>query len=155
MTSGSGTISDSPLSRRHIIYGIEMTTRLNPHTVRAVPEKFKGIYAHAVEAARPARFLFASGQIGVDPNGLPAACFTAQCHLAMDNVEAILSQADMTRSDICRVVYYLTSEDHLEALTRIRQARWSSEQPPAVTTLVVKALAVPDLLVEIEVTAAR
>ncbi len=130
-----------------------MLARHQPDTVRPVRGKFEGIYCHAVEIAAPARLLYLAGQIGLAPDGATRAGFAAQCHQAMDNVEALLTEAGMTTADILRVTYYLTDPADLAALTEIRQARWSSDEPPSVTTLVVAALAGPDLLVEIEVTA--
>jgi enamine deaminase RidA (YjgF/YER057c/UK114 family) len=41
-----------------------------------------------------------------------------------------------------------------EGFGELRRKRWASPTPPAVTTLVVAALARPELLIEIDVTAA-
>jgi enamine deaminase RidA (YjgF/YER057c/UK114 family) len=60
----------------------------------------------------------------------------------------------MEPCDIIKVIYYLTRADDLAMLSEIRRRRWSAKYPPAVTTLVVAALARPELLVEIEVLAA-
>lgn len=131
-----------------------MIHRLNPATVREVPEAFQGIYSHAVEISAPTKLLLISGQIGVDREGVTATTFEGQCHQAIDNVEAILAAGGLSTANILRVTYYLTSTGHLPALTEVRQARWGSQdQAPAVTTLVVSELAAPDLQVEIEVTA--
>ncbi|MEM8688416.1 MAG: RidA family protein, partial [Pseudomonadota bacterium] len=72
-----------------------------------------------------------------------------------DNVEALLKASRMSVADIMRVTYFLTDSADLPALSEIRTARWGSDAPPAVTTLVVAALAKPGLVVEIEVTAAK
>ncbi len=73
----------------------------------------------------------------------------------MANVEAILESAGLSQNDLLRVTYYLTNKDHLAELNKIREKRWATSDPPAVTTLVVEALANDDLLVEIEVIAGR
>ena len=130
-----------------------MLKRYNPPTVRDVPEQFSGIYSHGTELMSPKRLLFLSGQIGMAVDGTTAEGFAAQCHQAMDNVEALLAAAELEATDILRVTYYLTRASDLAELTAIRQARWRFDTPPAVTTLVVAALAGPELLVEIEVTA--
>lgn len=132
-----------------------MLKRHNPATVREVRGPFQGIYTHAVEISAPQRLLLVSGQIGISPDGTTLATFDEQCHQAMSNVEAILAAADMSVKDVLRVTYYLTDAENLGALAAIRKARWLSDEPPAVTTLVVAALADPDLKVEIEVTASR
>ncbi len=130
-----------------------MLQRLTPHTIRKVPSGFERIYTHAVEVSEPKRLLFMSGQIGIAPDGKVAESFDAQCNQAMANVEALLVEAAMTRANMARVTYYLTDADNLAALGIIRNTRWGSDQPPAVTTLVIAALASPELLVEIEVVA--
>ena len=130
-------------------------SRLNPETIRPVPEIFRGIYTHAVETSGLVRLIFISGQIGVRPDGSTAGTFLEQCHQAMTNVETLLATAGMAMSDVLRVVYYVTDPGDLSDLRQLRQTRWASDHPPAVTTLVVAALANPDLLVEIEVTAGR
>lgn len=130
-----------------------MLKRLTPETIRKVPPPFQRIYTHAVEISAPQQLVFMSGQIGVAPDGETPPGFDAQCHQAMANVEALLAEAGMTRANMLRVTYYLTDAQDLTALGQIRNTRWGSEQPPAVTTLVVAALAAPELLVEIEVVA--
>ncbi|WP_084177252.1 RidA family protein [Labrenzia sp. DG1229] len=132
-----------------------MLKRLAPDTVRAVPERYQGIYVHGTEIDAPKRLVCLSGQIGVDVDGNTHKEFKDQCNQAIDNVEALLADADMTTADILRVTYLVTDAVHLGALSEVRQARWNQGNAPAVTTLVVAALAAPELLVEIEVTAAQ
>ncbi|WP_300015204.1 RidA family protein [uncultured Roseobacter sp.] len=110
---------------------------------------------HGTEITEPRRFVFLSGQIGVAPDGTTHASFKDQCNQAIDNVEALLVDAEMTTADILRVTYFVTDADNLASLSEVRQTRWNEGNAPAVTTLVVAALAAPDLLVEIEVTAAK
>ena len=130
-----------------------MLKRLAPDTIRKVPPSFQKIYTHAVEISAPQRLVFMSGQIGVAPDGKVLESFNEQCHQAMANVEALLADAGMTQANMLRVTYYLTDAENLTALGQIRTARWGSEQPPAVTTLLVAGLATPELLVEVEVVA--
>lgn len=132
-----------------------MITRLAPAAMRAVPEQYQGIYVHGTQITAPQSLVFLSGQIGVAPDGQTCDGFEQQCHKAMDNVEVLLRGADLDTSDILRVVYYVTDAAFLPGLSELRQSRWNRGHPPAVTTLVVAALAAPDLLVEIEVTAGR
>ena len=132
----------------------EAILRHNPEAVWPVPAGFRSIYAHGVELRSNARLLFVSGQIGIAPDGSLAADFEAQCKMAMTNVEALLTAAAMTHTHIVKLVFYLTRAIDLPMLGELRRKRWASSTPPAVTTLVVAALARPELLIEIEVTAA-
>ncbi|WP_170346213.1 RidA family protein [Ruegeria atlantica] len=132
-----------------------MITRLAPNTLRAVPEQYQGIYVHGTQVLAPKTLVCLSGQIGVSPEGETREGFEQQCFQAMSNVEALLADAGLDAADILRVVYYVTDAKFLPTLSNARQVRWNQGHAPAVTTLVVAGLAAPDLLVEIEVTAAR
>lgn len=132
-----------------------MMIRLAPESVSQIPKQFSGIYSHGIEVRNAKRLLFLSGQIGVSPKGVTLDGFDAQTRQAMDNVEALLGEADMDQDDIVKVVYYVTDASNIPALSNLRLARWGQGQGPTVTTLVVAGLAAPDLLVEIEVTACK
>lgn len=132
-----------------------MIIRHTPDTLRPVPAQFSGIYTHGTEIRGAERLVFLSGQIGTGLDDGTPDSFAEQVHVAMDNVEALLEAAGLTRDAILRVVYYVTDPANLPILSRIRQERWNSGQAPAVTTLVVSALATPELKVEIEVTAGQ
>ena len=126
----------------------------NPPTVWTVPEPFQTIYAHATETSAGARLLHVSGQFGVTPDGAMRPDFAGQLETAMDNVEALLTSAEMSRLDLAKATFFLTRQEDLSALGEVRRRRWASERPSAVTVIVVAALARPDALVEVEVTAA-
>jgi enamine deaminase RidA (YjgF/YER057c/UK114 family) len=132
----------------------ETAARHNPTTVWSVPEPFRGIYSHAVELVAGTRMVFISGQIGVAPDGTLNADFDVQCEQAMDNVEALLAATRMTRANMVKVTYFLTRPEDYPRLGQIRRRRWAEGAPPAVTALIVAALARPECLVEIEVVAA-
>src|SRR6202171_5044495 len=139
---------------RAAIVSNEPVVRYNPETVWPVPESFRSIYAHGVELRSKVRLLFLSGQIGVAPDGSLATHFEAQCAVAMTNVETLLAAAALEQADMVKLVFYLTRAAALPPLGELRRKRWASPTPPAVTTLVVAALARRELLIEIDVTAA-
>lgn len=126
----------------------------NPPTVWSVPEPFRTIYAHATEVPAGTRQLHVSGQLGITPDGAMRLDFAGQLEAAMDNVEALLAAAGMSRPDMAKATFFLTRKEDLSALGEVRRRRWASERPSAVTVIVVAALARPDALVEVEVTAA-
>ena len=129
--------------------------RHNPATVWTVPEPFRGIYSHAAEVAAGARLMFVSGQVGTAPDGAIRTGFADQLAQAMDNVEALLAAAGMTTADIVKTNYFLTRAGDLPTLGETRRRRWHSIAPPAVTVVVVSALANPEFLVEVEAVAAQ
>ena len=122
----------------------------NPPTVWQVPETFKSVYSHAVEARDVNRI---SGQFGVTPDGPLAADFATQCEQAIDNVEALLAASGMTTSNIAKLTYYVTSASNIPELVAIRQKRWARQPAPAITAIVGSGLARPEYLIEIEATA--
>ena len=81
-----------------------------------------------------------------DPAGQAARC--------MDNVELLLSECDSGVADICKVVVYLTDIRYREPVYRVLGERMRGVFP-AFTGLVVVALARPEWLVEVDVTAVR
>ena len=76
----------------------------------------------------------------------------AQTALAIDNVKLLLEEAGSEMSHICRIVVYVTDIRYREAVYR-EMGKWLKGVFPCSTGLVVPALARPEWLVEIEVTA--
>jgi 2-iminobutanoate/2-iminopropanoate deaminase len=126
----------------------------NPISVWQVPETFRPIYSHAMEITRGSRYLFISGQFGVAADGSLPAEFVQQAERAMSNIEALLAAADMGREHIVKLTYFVTRASDFPALGQLRRERWAASEPPAVTAIVVSALARPEYLIEIEAMAA-
>lgn len=126
----------------------------NPPTVWTVPEPFRTIYTHATEVPAGTRQFHISSQFGIAPDGTMRTDFAGQLKAAMDNVEALLASAGMSRPDMAKATFFLTRKEDLPALGAVRRRRWASERPSAVTVIVVAALARPDALIEVEATAA-
>jgi enamine deaminase RidA (YjgF/YER057c/UK114 family) len=75
-----------------------------------------------------------------------------QAEQAMDNVELLLSECGAGLEHICKVTVYLTDIRYREAVYRVLGQRMRGVYP-AFTGLVVVALARPEWVVEIDVTA--
>ena len=126
---------------------------IKPHNPPAIAAPM-ALYVHANEVPANARWLFISGQVGVDREGRPGATALEQAEIIWRNIAAILDSADMTVDDIVKVTTYSISTDHLAALKEVRD-RVLAGHLPASTLLVVKALGRPEWLVEVEAYAAR
>lgn len=113
-----------------------------------------GRYSHGIEVPPNARWLFASGQVGVDRNGKAGATIDKQCQMAWKNVVAVLKSAKMTTADIVRVNVFLTDARHVAAYRAARD-EVIGPVPPASTLQIVAALADPLYMVEIEIVAAK
>ena len=104
-----------------------------------------------------ARMLLCAGQTSTDADGHPvhAGDMRAQVALALDNLEAVLREAGLTLAHVVRLNYYTTDVDALfGAYDLVQQRLQGGGCRPASTLLGVTRLAFPELLVEIEATAA-
>jgi enamine deaminase RidA (YjgF/YER057c/UK114 family) len=70
----------------------------------------------------------------------------------MDNVAALLSEARVGLSDIAKVAINVTDRAFLPSVTDVVLRRLDGVRP-CVSMLVVKGLASPELLMEVDVTA--
>ena len=75
-----------------------------------------------------------------------------QTAAAMANIKTLLEEAGSEMAHICRIVVYLTDIRYREAVYQ-EMGKWLKGVFPCSTGLVVPALARPEWLVEIEVTA--
>ncbi|MBK5927295.1 RidA family protein, partial [Rhodobaculum claviforme] len=76
----------------------------------------------------------------------------AQTEQAMDNVAQLLAEAGAGFGDVVKAVVYVTEGDFVGPVNRTLTARFGADLP-ALTTVVVKGLASPELLMEIDITA--
>jgi 2-iminobutanoate/2-iminopropanoate deaminase len=124
--------------------------RLNPESIGAPV----GAYSHGVLASTPGDWLHISGQVGILPSGETPAGFAAQAHAAWSNLMAILEEAGMDGACLVKITTFLTDDSNLSENAKVRAGFLGSARP-ASTLLVVKALARPEWLIEVEATAFR
>jgi len=102
------------------------------------------------------RTLYCAGQAAMSGDGEPqhAGDMAAQVALTLDNLEAVLAQADMSLANLVRLTVYTTDVDllfqHYDALASRLGAAGAA---PTTTMLGVARLALPVLMVELEGTA--
>ena len=104
------------------------------------------------------RILFCAGQTAVDADGAPqhAGDMEAQLALALDNLEAVLAESEMSLADVVRTRIYTTDVDGLLPHYGVLAGRLGAAGvKPASTLLGVARLAFPELLLEIEATAVQ
>jgi len=115
-------------------------------------------FSQAIEVTGAERWLYCAGQLSVDqvgnlqyPNNM-----RAQMSLALDNVERILTEAGYCLADVVRLnVYTCDAEATLKHYDLLVQRLHAQGCQPAGIFLGVTRLALPDAMVEIEVTAVR
>ena len=99
--------------------------------------------------------VFLRGQVSQDLDSresLHAGDAAAQTARTMENIQRLLEEAGSEMSHICRIVVYLTDIRYREAVYQ-EMGKWLKDVYPCSTGLVVPALARPEWIVEIEVTA--
>ena len=98
--------------------------------------------------------LFLSGQAGIDEHGtvIGAGDFEAQLEQTFVNIDRVLAAGGSDRGRIIKVTIYLTDMGNFPAIVAARQ-RYFTRPWPADTIVEVRALALPELMVEIDVIA--
>lgn len=130
-------------------------TRIRPfNTKDTYPEqKLNNDLCQAV-VARGAT-VFVRGQIAQDLDTRESVCIgdvAGQARKAMENIRMLLEESGSDLTHICRVVIYLIDIRYREAVYNV-MGEYLKGVFPVSTGLVVTALARPEWLVEIEVTA--
>jgi len=110
--------------------------------------------AQLIEGHR--RQLVCSGQDAVDADGNPQhpGDMAAQLELALDNLEAVLAEADMTLANVVRLNVYTTDFDEFVKHWSNLTERFASSDGRFTTSLLgVARLFTPQLLLLLEATA--
>jgi 2-iminobutanoate/2-iminopropanoate deaminase len=113
-----------------------------------------GSYSDAIEAKPNLRWLMTSGTPGLSVGGDLPKDITGQAELAWQHVISLLENADMTVADIVKVTQYLTRAHDIAAYAKVR-SRFLGEVRPASMLLIIPQLVWPEILVEIEIIAAK
>lgn len=103
------------------------------------------------------RTLYCAGQTAMSDEGKPqhAGDMAAQVALSIDNLEAVLGEAGMSLGNLVRLNVYTTDVDLLFQHYGVLASRLGAAGvAPPTTMLGVTRLALPDLMVELEATAA-
>jgi enamine deaminase RidA (YjgF/YER057c/UK114 family) len=96
------------------------------------------------------------GQTGMDLDHVfhGAGDATVQAETAMDNVESLLADAGATLADVAKATVYVTEREVLPMVNDAVLRRFGTSRP-AFTAMVVKGLASPELLMEVDIVAVR
>jgi 2-iminobutanoate/2-iminopropanoate deaminase len=126
-----------------------MLTPHNPMDVRPPTS----LISQGIEVAPDARWLYISGQIAVRPDGTAIEGTEAQMEDVWKKILRVLESAGMGYQNLVKISVFLTREEDILMFRKVRD-RVLGGSKPAATLLIVKGLARPDLLVEIEAIAA-
>lgn len=103
---------------------------------------------------KAAGLLFLSGQAAIDEQGaiVGVGDFNAQLEATFAAIDRVLAAGGSDRSRIIKVTIYLTDMANFPAIVDARR-RYFTRPWPADTVVEVRALALPELMVEIDVIA--
>ena len=116
-------------------------------------------YSHVAEISG-GRIVFIAGQVALDTDGslVGKNDYALQVRQAFSNLGAALSAAGATFRDLIKVNYYcadiVDAAIQLDVLKAVRDSLFDGETPPISTFVVVRRLARPEWLIEIEGVAA-
>jgi enamine deaminase RidA (YjgF/YER057c/UK114 family) len=102
-------------------------------------------------SVNPSRILFTAGLTGRAPDGnLVAGGMAPQVHRTFERLQAILGHAGARFEDVVKQLVYVTDLDAYNASGRAERSKFFGSARSASTGLVVRRLADPAMLVEVE-----
>lgn len=120
----------------------------------------KGRFSELVAVRNPGRFLFFGG-VGSEDEAATApgpvkfvGNFAAQCRYAWDKIRRILEKQGGSLNDIVKATTYVTDVRDFPEHGNCRKEVFAGLTQPAGTVLVVNQLALPGMMIEVDVIAA-
>ena len=126
-------------------------TRTNPP---GIARPFSN-YSHVVTAEGASKLVFCAGQVAADEQGnvLPPDDFDAQAKMVMANLEKALAAGGATFADVTKVTIYIVNPHDVQKARGILSTYFGAS-PPGSTLCILRGLANPNFLVEVEAIAA-
>ncbi len=117
--------------------------------IKTNPDPYEAF--NIAQAYRAGDLIFVSGQAALDLEGniVGEGDFSTQAEQAFENLQAVLAAAGSGLDKLIKVNIYVTDMSNFEKLVALRE-RYFSPPWPADTLVEVSALALPELMVEIE-----
>ena len=118
------------------------------------PEGVAAPFAHGYSqvVAASGRLVVVSGQIAFDESGAVVGVGdpALQAEQAFENVRRCLAAAGATFDDVVKLTCYVTDISYLAEVRAVRDRLFPGGEKPASTAVQVVALALPELLLEID-----
>jgi enamine deaminase RidA (YjgF/YER057c/UK114 family) len=112
-------------------------------------------YSHVVTAEGAQKLVFCAGQVAADAQGnvLPPDDFDAQAKMVMENLTKALAAGGAKISDVTKITIYIVNPQDVPK-ARAVLAKYFDGHPPGSTLCILRGLANPNFLLEIEAIAA-
>jgi 2-iminobutanoate/2-iminopropanoate deaminase len=120
--------------------------------IKTDPDPFEAF--RIAQGYRVGDLIFMSGQASINSSGdlVGIGDFDAQAEQTFQNIKAVLEAAGSDMSRIVKVVIYMTDITLFPKVIELRE-KWFTAPYPADTIVEVSSLALPELMIEIDVTA--
>jgi enamine deaminase RidA (YjgF/YER057c/UK114 family) len=108
-------------------------------------------YSHGVTVSG-GHTTWTAGQVAFDDDGnvVSEGDIVAQTRRVFQNLSAVLADAGATWSDVVKLNYFVTDVSRLQEIREVRNEFLDPDRLPASTLVQVSALALPELLIEVE-----
>lgn len=125
---------------------------MDAQAVKTYPDPFEPF--HISQAMRVGDLVITSGQAAIDLEGsiVGIGDFSRQAEQVFANLRDVLGAAGSSLEQVVKVTIYLTDMVYFPEVVSLRE-RFFSAPYPADTIVEVRALALPELMIEIEATA--
>src|SRR5262249_39380483 len=112
-------------------------------------------YSHVVTAEGAQKLVFCAGQVAADVEGkvLPPDDFEAQAKMVMENLGKALAAGGAKISDVTKITIFICNQ-HDVPKARGWLQNYLGGHPPASTLCILRGLANPNFLLEVEAIAA-
>lgn len=120
------------------------------------PELFRpNRYSHGKVVPMDAQMLFTAGQVGTDKDGKYPDTIEEQADLAFKNLYTVVKAAGMDSENVLKITMFYLKREDIGIIINARDKYFGEGFRPNSTALVVKSLAGPQILVEVEAIAAK
>jgi len=111
-------------------------------------------FSQAWKIKNPGTVIEVSGQTSTNEEAevLHKDDFTAQTRRVFENMQKVLHESGAEFDDVVKLQAFITDSKYVEQYGKV-QSEFFPDKSPAQTLLVVKSLALPELMVEVEATA--
>ena len=118
-------------------------------------QAFRQLFSRRNRREGAHKLVFCAGQVAADPTGkvLPPDDFGAQTKMVMANLALALEDGGASLKDVVKVTIYICNPHDVPKARAILQ-EYFGNNPPASTLCVLRGLANPNFLLEIEAIAA-
>src|SRR5207248_7511658 len=146
-----------PLGHTHTIAippGRETMAKITRTNPEGISKPFSN-YSHVVTAEGAQKLVFCAGQVGADADGkvLPPDDFEAQAKMVMGNLAKALAAGGAKISDVTKITIYICNQHDVPKARNVLQTYFAGAAP-ASTLCILRGLANPNFLLEIEAIAA-